>query len=468
MKIFFRHIISTLALLCSFTAANAQEVKIKINREDVYNRVEINKEENVLKAETEGWLSFYPAFKSLNQEYTHNELPAVLRPEVVRWQLLKINGQTPSQFDPAGTLPPYRYFTTSNQTWFEPSAGGTHKRGDVTFNFKIPATEYASNAFKAGKYYRNIIHNYTVNEFDPLTFNMIIEVEVGISYLVFEPIINIDIASLNAYRSSSVHLIGDLGFSRVANTVDFNLWVEADREIKFTSSRGGASRNIDISKILLGATNPKVATMPLKQDKQNYTPTNFNVITGNRNEFNLQLSALTSDFLTHFFLPGTYKFKMKQEIKNANGGEKESKETEVFITVPPLSEIVVPAIGGEVNFIFNTEQLYLEGQTKTMANQLRISNNESYELYVKADSPFFKKSGVQADIPANILQIGVVGGLPKVTLATTSQKIINQSPPILDRNLNVEYSISPSNSQSLATKEKDTYSINIIYSFIAL
>ena len=113
-------------------------------------------------------------------------------------------------------------------------------------------------------------------------------------------------------------------------------------------------------------------------------------------------------------------------------------------------------------------QQYNEGQSKTIPNQLRVSNNEKYELYVKSAANYFNSNGVQSTLNSSILQISVEGNTQKQTLTTTPKKLIDKGNPAIDKNLNVIYTISPESAQSLVQQQKKTYGINIIYSFTAL
>jgi hypothetical protein len=74
-------------------------------------------------------------------------------------------------------------------------------------------------------------------------------------------------------------------------------------------------------------------------------------------------------------------------------------------------------------------------------NQIMLSNNENFELYVKSDENYFKKGGLQTDINSNILQIGVDGSSVNVPLSKTPQKILFNGTPVLDRGLNIRYTI---------------------------
>lgn len=98
------------------------------------------------------------------------------------------------------------------------------------------------------------------------------------------------------------------------------------------------------------------------------------------------------------------------------------QNTAVQLKVLPLSEITIPSSGRSVNFNFNTAAQYTDGQSQMIPNQIMLSNNENFELYVKSDENYFRKGGLQTDINSNILQIGVDGGSVNVPLSKTPQK----------------------------------------------
>jgi len=144
------------------------------------------------------------------------------------------------------------------------------------------------------------------------------------------------------------------------------------------------------------------------------------------------------------------------------------QNTAVQLKVLPLSEITIPSSGRNVNFNFNTAAQYTDGQSQMIPNQIMLSNNENFELYVKSDENYFKKGGLQTDINSNILQIGVDGSSVNAPLSKTPQKILFNGAPVLDRGLNIRYTIPPAGAQSLVGKENTTYSINVYYSFTAI
>ena len=265
-----------------------------------------------------------------------------------------------------------------------------------------------------------------------------------------------------------------MGPAELGNTVDFNLWAKASSAtIQFTSSKLPyipGTRNISLIQLGSTGTGTVLTKKALSATSQNYSSSSLVVKAGNRNNFTLQLSVSAADFKTHFFEAGTYTFQLNLDAKSSSGtfpAISALQDTDVTLKVLPLSEITIPTSGQTVNFDFNTSAHYSQGQSKVIPNQIKLSNNETFELYVKSDEDYFKKGGVQTDIDSDILQVGVDGST-LVPLSTSPQKIISSGTPVLDQELNIKYTIPPTGAQRLIGKEKTTYSISVIYSFTAL
>lgn len=192
------------------------------------------------------------------------------------------------------------------------------------------------------------------------------------------------------------------------------------------------------------------------------------MVAGNRNSFTPALYVSADDFKNQFFEAGTYTFQLNLNAKSTDNTLDVIQNTDVTLKVLPRSEITIPSSGQSVNFNFNTAAHYANGQSQVIQKQIKLSNNESFELYVKSDENYFKKGGVQTDIKSNILQIGVEGSSVNAPLSKTSQKILTNGAPVLDRELNMKYSIPPAGAQALVGKDNATYSINVYYSFTAI
>ena len=476
MKTFIGFLIGIFLMVFGITSVKGQDVYITIPESNIFNRTEFNMVKTVMNTgNRSNWdYAFFgfgvkkPTFISTSGEtFKHNSLSGVFLPSsVLLWQLDSMGGRSPST-GIYGSIPGFKSFSNSNQNWIEPplsALGGGFSRGNIDFNFKIPASEYGNRIYYAGQYSINVNQNY---DFTPGSFRTIISVPATITWLTNSPTKYIEISSLNDYRSASGHIISDLGNTEFGNTVDFNVWAKASSaNIQFVSAKG-VSGTRNISNIKLGSAGSELTTKPLTSNSEQFSPTAFGVKTGNRNNFIPQLFISAADLKSNFFQAGTYTFQLNFDAKSTDNSISRLQNTDVTLKVFPLSEITIPNTGQTVDFNFNTSAQYANGQSKVVPKQIKLSNNESFELYVKSDENYFKKGGVQTNINSGILQIGIDGNT-LTPLSTTAKKIITGGNPVLDQELDIKYNIPPAGAQTLVGYDKATYTINVIYSFIAL
>ncbi|WP_228446755.1 hypothetical protein [Chryseobacterium sp. 3008163] len=470
-------LIGIFTVCCGSSVTKAQDVYLSIPENNIFNRVEFTSVPTRLmtNANRTNWdYAFFglspvaPTFTSTSgPTFTHTSSSFTLPSSVLLWQLESMGGQLPS-VGLTGSLPGFQFFSTSAVKWFEPpstSLGGGFNRGNINFTFKIPASQFTANAFRAGNYSMDITQNY--NDFTPRNFKTILVISPSIRWVTTSLTKYIEISSLNDYRSTNTR-VWDLGNTEIAHTVDFNFWAKAaSNTVQFTSSKGvPGTRNI--ASIKLGSNGSALTTKALSASFQNFSAGNLNVVAGNRNSFLPELYVSADDFKNNFFEAGTYTFELNLNARSTDNSINSLQNTAVQLKVLPRSEITIPSSGRNVNFNFNTAAHYTNGQSQIIPNQIILSNNESFELYVKSDENYFKKGGVQTNINSNILQIGVDGSSVNAPLSKTPQKILFNGTPVLDRELDVRYTIPPAGAQSLVGKENTTYSINVYYSFTAI
>ncbi|HLS30053.1 MAG TPA: hypothetical protein VK021_04295 [Flavobacteriaceae bacterium] len=472
-------ILGILLCIVSIGVVKAQDVNITVPAQHIFNHTEFTTVKTVMHTGSRiNWnyslillVVKTPTFRSISgnnfiQEVSPEfDLPST----VLQWQLASIGGALPPFGVLSGSLPGFKHFTSSKQNWYNPPLTPLltgFPRGEIKFTFKIPSNKFANNIYHVGDYSIKIDQNY---DFTPSSFYVILSVPKAISWLTTNNIGYSEINSLDDYRTTPENIILELGSFELGNTMDFNLFAESTSpNIQFTSNKG-TQENIDISLLKLGGNHLNILTQPLTSTEQNFTSGNsFEVEIGNRNSFQLHASLSKADFKNHFFQAGTYNFQIDLSAKSIDNTIVAPQTIDYTLKVLPLSEIKIPNVGQTVNFEFNTAEQYQNGQIKTIPNQIRISNNETYELYVKSDAPFFTKEGIQTDVPASILEIGIDGGSPPVSLSTTPEKIANNGMPVLDKDLTMKYAISAESAQALVPKDKGTYTTNIIYSFTAL
>lgn len=478
MKLYKRTLYGLSLMLLTTAPIIAQQVRIEIPVNNIINGTEFNISKVVMNtAGNDKWESplLDPKIWSIENSFKHTSSGVTLPNSILQWQLESIGGSIPL-FKGGDVLPGFQQFTTSPQAWYLPkNPSGGFNAGNVVFKFKISSQAFLNNSLAPGEYALEVAHNYGSSDggiqFTPISFTVILVIPSTnpIKWVTNTPTKYHEISSLNQYRAGGTRTFDAIGPSEISNTVDFNIWAKtATSSIQFTSSKGVVATR-PVSLLKLGSIHPKIITASLSANWKNYTLNNpFLVVAGNKHNFTFQLSISEADFKNHFFEAGTYKFQLNLDAKSTDNNVSAIQNTDVTFKVLPLSEITIPTSGNEVNFEFNTTSHYLNGQTKIIPNQIKYSNNETYELYVKSDAAFFKRSGIQSDVPSSILQVGVEGRSETVTLTPTSQKIITNGTHVLDKDLNMKYTIPENAAQTLIAKEKSTYSINVIYSFTAL
>ncbi|WP_426479171.1 hypothetical protein ACP3T3_06890 [Chryseobacterium sp. CBSDS_008] len=477
MKKMRAFLIGIFTVFCGSAALKAQDVYLSVPDNNIFNRTEFTSVPTrvMTNANRTNWdynfLGLFPTaptFTSVSgPTFTHSSSSLTLPGSALLWQLESMGGQLPYT-GLSGYLPGFQSFSTSAVKWFEPpsiSLAGGFNRGNINFTFKIPASQFTANAFRAGNYSMDITQNYY--DFTPRNFKTILVIPSSIRWVTNSLTKYIEISSLNDYRNTSTR-VWDLGNTEIAHTVDFNFWAKAAATtVQFTSSKGvPGTRNI--ASIKLGSNGSSLTTKALSSDFQNFSAANFSVVAGNRTSFIPELYVSAEDFKNFFFEAGTYTFELNFNARSTDNSINSLQNTAVQLKVLPLSEITIPSSGRNVNFNFNTAAHYTDGQSQMIPNQIMLSNNENFELYVKSDENYFKKGGLQTDINSNILQIGVDGSSVNAPLSKTPQKLLFNGAPVLDRALNVRYTISPAGAQSLVGKENTTYSINVYYSFTAI
>lgn len=477
MRPYIQFVLGVIMLLATpIIAISHAQVRIEIPLNTITNGTEFSIDRVVLNTGSYNeWRQHVnPTMTSLNSNFTHTTVSGNTLPlTVLQWQLQTIGGASPlnHQHD---VIPGFQSFSTTATDWYRPhNKNSNYTPGNVVFKFKIPAGAFTNNTVIPGEYDITITHNYASGggvTFTPASFQVIIVIPYTnpIQWVSNNTSVYHEVSTLNSYRTTGDEVI-PIGLTEISNSVPFNFWAKTtSSSIQFTSSKGVVATRSP-SFIKLGSPHPKIVTSPLSVNWRNYSPnTPFIVEAGNRNTFDLNLSISNTDFKNHFFEAGTYRFQIQFDARSVNNLHTEKQNTDVTLVVRPLSEISMELSRIEVNFEFNTAAHYQNGQTKIIPNQLRLSNNETYELYVKSDAAFFRKSGIQSDVPSSILQVGVEGGSQGISLSTIPQKIIDNGTPILNKNLDLKYNIPPTAAQSLVAKEKTTYSINVIYSFTAI
>src|SRR5690554_3246963 len=216
MNPYIRSVIGIYIMLAISVPSFAQDVRIEVPVYNVIHGIEFNTTRTVLNTGTHNkWRSneTEPTIWSLNNEFktaTGSTLPT----SVLHWQLDNIGGQRPP-YHHHDVLPPFLWFTTSPQTWYEPQSrgGSSYTPGNVVFKFKIPASAFRGNTFAGGEYSITVTHNYgsgTNGEtFTPDSFKVILVIPsiIPIEWVSSNTSVYHEVTNLDSYRNSGDEVI---------------------------------------------------------------------------------------------------------------------------------------------------------------------------------------------------------------------------------------------------------------------
>ncbi|WP_394676665.1 hypothetical protein [uncultured Sphingobacterium sp.] len=184
--------------------------------------------------------------------------------------------------------------------------------------------------------------------------------------------------------------------------------------------------------------------------------------------YTISTASLKSNFIQAgtYTVPLTYTWNKSSSATYPTTPVQAQASGNLTIAVSDLGEIV--ANQQTVSLPFVTTSNYVNGVSVNMPAHLKLSKTTPYNLYVRATSNSFT-SGVNS-IPLSVLTIGPMAGqtgVNTVTLSTTAQQLIQNANPVIDRTLDMQYSIPASQTSNLLGKPAGTYSANIIYSFVS-
>lgn len=184
--------------------------------------------------------------------------------------------------------------------------------------------------------------------------------------------------------------------------------------------------------------------------------------------YTISTASLKSNFIQAgtYTVPLTYTWNKSSSATYPTTPVQAQASGNLNILVSDLGEIV--ANQQTVNLPFTTASNYVNGVSTNMPSHLKLSKTTPYNLYVRATTSSFT-SGVNS-IPLSVLTIGPMAGQTGVntaTLSTTAQQLIQNANPVIDRTLDMQYSIPASQTSNLLGKPAGTYTANIVYSFVA-
>lgn len=362
--------------------------------------------------------------------------------------------------------------TTAYQTMY--AALASLGSGAFVVDYRINS---AANTWVAGTY-RAPIQFYTgalnPNRITPTTPNFDIIIPAFMTPQTTLGTINLPVNSFSSYRTAN-----GLSVTKtisVSNTVPYILNLQTGSSL-FTFNTSLPYNQLPSSAVSqVSGTLTGIATataINLSTTSQALTTTTGIAVPTNNNQvLNAAFSITGANLKQSFVQAGTYLVPItftwnKLSTAYPSGTLQTSRSGNLQVTVSDLSEVI--ANQTNVALAFSSASDYQQGVSKQMPAHIKISKTTPYNLYVRALTGSFTSGANQ--IPLNVLRIGPMAGqtgMNTVTLSTTSQQLINTANPVIDRSLNVLYSIPASETNKLLGKPAGTYSTTIVFSFVAL
>ncbi|WP_343538322.1 hypothetical protein [Sphingobacterium thalpophilum] len=361
--------------------------------------------------------------------------------------------------------------STSNQNLY--TALASIASGQVMANTRIAT---ASQTWTAGDYSNSLFFStqgLLAGSISPTSFTLTISVPAFIS-------------PPSTIGSTTV-LVNDLNFYRSANAVSGSKVIPVSTTVPYVPSlRTGSAQfsfntsfpyiNLPVVPVSAVSTTlngvATANTVSLSTSDQPLTSASGIAVPTNNSHtvthsYSISAAQLKNNFLQAgtYSTPLTYTWSKPSSADPPNPVQAQASGS-LNIVVSDLGEIIANQQNINLNFV--TANDYKNGISVNSPAHLRVSKTTPYNLYVRATSNSFV-SGANS-IPLNVLRIGPMAGqtgISTITLSTTAQQLIQNANPVIDRNLDMQFSIPASETNKLLNKPSGSYVATIVYSFVA-
>lgn len=190
---------------------------------------------------------------------------------------------------------------------------------------------------------------------------------------------------------------------------------------------------------------------------------------GNTSRVSMSYSLSKEALKSNFLKKGTYSLNLNHEIFDAESSGTSSNQalsSTILVNVEDMGELIIN--NQDITLKFETANDYKNGVYVDIPAHLSLSATSPYDVFVKASSTSL--SNGSNSIPVGAMQISAgSGGSSEFTpliLKDTRQRVLGIS-PVIDKKMNIRYSISASEAVKLIGKASGAYTTSITYSLIA-
>jgi hypothetical protein len=289
-------------------------------------------------------------------------------------------------------------------------------------------------------------------------------------FLKITPTQNIEfnINTLDLYRTAVL----------AAKTQTFSVMGTLNAGIRTTSTtsnftytngyQGGTDPRAPATVIMAQMKTPTVRTAELLTGitpKTMTAATGIEVPIGNTSLVTFDYSLSNAVLKSNFLNKGTYTLNLSQEIYDAEATgtvANQSLASTVVVNVADMAEIIVN--NQDINLVFKTAADYKNGVYVDMPAHVTLSATSPYDVFVQSSNSTLVNGS--NSIPITALQISAGTEMVPIGLKATRQRMLGLL-PIIDRKMNIRYSISAAEAAKFIGKANGTYTTSITYSLIA-
>ncbi len=347
--------------------------------------------------------------------------------------------------------------------------------GPVTIQYRIPAEEMTNFAWKAGTYTTNL--TYTTPA--PVALNLCLGQAnyANTLRIIVEPFISSDatpvtlqVNDLNHFRSSGVSAVTSLP-SRFTVPPGFRI-KSATSLFNYTAGYLGAPNpSTGVNTINVKTIAPTTGSdLSLNTGYQNLSPTGgFTIPAGNFLNPEIQYSISAATLRNSFVQKGTYATTLNYQAFDAGTNPVAatvSNNTSLQVEVADIGELQVNT--QDITLAFTNVNDYAQGVSVNLSNALTISKTTAFDVTIKTAGTHLTKGSDL--IPVQAVSVESATGDPYVNtvqLSPTAQNIISSHAPVIDKQVDLRYTITAANVSHLMNKAAGTYSTTLTFSLVA-
>ena len=415
-------------------------------------------------------LSLIPTInlRTANANFTQAGSSETLNPGIFTVQIIGAGGQSANLLTSGATQP----VTLSNTyTNIYTSVLQLLSSGLMNLRYAIPNTKVV--AWKTGTYTNKL-------DFQLAGVNLAsLKVLTNTMNIIVDPLINVNqpnniifrIDDLNYFRSKA--LPAQKQNFLVQSTVKPYLQAKTESSsFSYTGGYAGAnipavSSTVLLAQLTIGGKSWDAGQM--SSSYRNLSPvTGHEVVAGNTNNLEVSYSINSESLRSSFLNKGNYLLNLKHLTADAEqaGAASQELSSTAQVVVSDMAELKVNH--SEVSLAFKTAEDYRKGVSVDLPAHLSLSSTAPYDVFVQASSS--NLSSGSNSIPVGILSISASSANTSDTaplVLTASRQKLMTTLPVIDKQINIRYTVNAQEAAKLLSKAAGTYTSTITYSLVA-